>query len=495
MELRVKPRLHFTRERERFDSPEGIRECSAQIDGALRTWKEYIPESYDGSKPFPVVFTLHGGSSKKGKDNHHAELSTAWAAVAEREGFLVVYPQSLTPEHTWSAWEDFSDEERTRGLKDDIRYLDSLIALIRKKYRVDETRLYLHGQSFGDVMATYYLLNQPNHPFAAAATLSGPVGAGRLFDAGGGYRFGTECAVPLVRTHGMKDLALPLGRYQHLEDTVRTFDLMREAGPEASEQELLRRKMELHQLPLIENWKHCCGCEGLPHLSVCGRYNAASWDGNPDFHFYMVEGGGHGPSMDMADFIWTYFFSGYRRVEGKFVRQKPLKAFVPDQNVVAVADGAALALVNHQRKALSGPARELDGCFYVPVSSIKTLYPDLEVSPEEEGQSVVLRKGEQWMQLSACNRTFVWCNHLCHGERALLEDGTLLVPLAQVGQYFYGRKKHQNHGICYLSEREGDITFDFAYLVRQILGMEPVFSTKEMWEREAKLLENACQPG
>ena len=78
MEVKVRPRLDYAEGREMFDSPEGIRECSAQIDGALRTWKEYIPESYDGSRPFPVVLTLHGGSSKKGKDNHHAELSTAF---------------------------------------------------------------------------------------------------------------------------------------------------------------------------------------------------------------------------------------------------------------------------------------------------------------------------------------------------------------------------------------------------------------------------------
>lgn len=42
-----------------YVKPEGTKECSGMIDGWLRTWTEYVPSSYDGSSPVPVVRT-HG---------------------------------------------------------------------------------------------------------------------------------------------------------------------------------------------------------------------------------------------------------------------------------------------------------------------------------------------------------------------------------------------------------------------------------------------------
>jgi len=489
MKIKVRPRLEYKDGREMFDRPEGILECSGVIDGAVRTWKEYVPASYTGATPVPLVVTLHGGSSKKGANNQRAELSTAWALVADREGFIVLYPQSLTPEHTWSAWEDFSDKERTKNLKDDISYLNQLFQLIREKYNIDETRMYLHGQSFGDVMGTYYLLNYPEHEFAAAATMSGPVGAGRLFNPDGSYRFGKECGVPLVRTHGSVDLAIPLGEYARLEDTTPTFDLMREMRKTGcSEMDLVELKMKLHQIPCIENWKHCNGCTELPRLNVRGRYNSCTWPGTYDFHFYMVEKGGHGPSMDMADFIWSSFFTGYKRVGEEIVSVQPEDPFVPDQGAVAVADGAAWAYVDNCLTALDTPVRLLDGVWYVQWNSVAQLYPQLSVVLEDDGQSAVVTGTAGEMQVSANNQTIVWNDHLQHRERTILHEGTLLIPLRQIGELFFGQKLKSGYGIAYLSEREGQITYDFGYLVRQLLRVEPVSSGEELYRREQEIL-------
>lgn len=496
MKIKVKPRIQYTEGREMFDRPEGIIDCAREIDGVLRSWKEFIPSGYDESREMPLVVTLHGGSSKRGGNNHRAELSTAWAAVAEREGFIVLYPQSLTTEHTWSAWEDFSDRRRTEGLKDDIRYINLLLELIQEKYRIDTERIYLHGQSFGDVMGTYYLLNSPKHPFAAAATLSGPVGAERLIKNDGNFCFDKECALPMVRTHGSLDLAMPMGTFQHIDDIIPTFDLMRELKKKnGGEEEMIQAKMEMHQLPCIELWKHCNSCSVDPVISVRGRYNALTYSGEYDFHFYSVEKGGHGPSMDMADFIWTYFFSGYRRINGRVVKSEPDKTFQPDSGSVALADGAVNAYVDNKLVFLPGAIRKIGDVFYAPSDCISRLYPQLTVSLEEGGASAVISDGSREMQVSACNKTYVWCGYLNHGERTLMEDDTLLIPIAQVGGRFYGQKAKCGYGVCYLSRHDGVLTYDFAYLVRQLLGTERILSTQEMWEKANRLLKAVAQPG
>lgn len=494
MKMRVKPRINYVEGREMFDRPDGTIDCAGEIDGFMRSWKEYVPFSYDGSKAVPLVVTLHGGSSTYGKNNHRAELSTAWASVAEREGFIVLYPQSLTPEWAWSAWEDFSDKKRTEGLPDDIRYLNQLLDLILKKYNIDQTRLYLHGQSFGDVMSTFYLLNNPEHPYAAAATMSGPVGAERLFEKDGSFRFGEECALPVVRTHGSLDLAIPMGDYQHLGEEVSTFDLMRDMKTRGcSQDEIVHAKLVMHQIPLLENWKHCNGWDGTVQISVRGRYNAITYPGKQDFHFYMVENGGHGPSMDMADFIWTSFLSGYSRIDGKIVKQALKEVFVPDEGAVILADGAAKAVINNQTVELSGKVREVDGSFYVQPNCIPELFSELSIKTGENEAEISC--GEKAMQVSACNRTFVWCEHLKHGERTLADGEILLIPVAQVAEYFYGQKAKCRDGVCYLSKADGVLTYDFAYLMRQMLGIEAILTPEEMRAKADEILAKAPQPG
>ncbi len=496
MELRVRPRLRFEEARERFDRPERLTDCSGVIDGAERTWKEYVPECYDGSKAFPLVLTLHGGRSGAKRDNHHAELSTAWAQVAEREGFIVLYPQSLTPQSAWSAWEDFSNKERSKDIKDDLVYIDLLIKQTIEKYNIDESRIYLHGQSFGDVMASYYLVQRPGNCFAAAALMSGPVGATRYFSPDGDCLFGKEHAIPVVRTHGSADLAMPMGVYEHLDDEVPTYDHMRgmkDAG--ATRDEIVREKYILQNIPTNELWKSVNGANGQVELSVRGRYNAVTYKGNYDFHFYTVEGGGHGPSMDMADFVWSDFFSAWRKEGGKSVKGQPSRGFTPDKGAVVLADGAAKALVDNKTVELSCRTVYKDGTAYVSAEDISLLYPQLSVVLEDNGLSAVISDGSHRMQLSACNKTYVWDDHFCHGARTLYEDGVLLLPVATIAARFAGHKEKKGYDVSYFSQADGQITYDFAFIIRQMLGTEDIITTKQLYEREAAILAKAPQPG
>lgn len=495
MDIRIDPRISYAEGRERFDPPQGIRHCTAVFEGVQRSWKEYIPDSYSSDTAVPLVVTLHGGRAGTGRCNHQAELSTAWALIARREGFIVLYPQSITPEESWTAWDDFATDPRTKPLQDDLRYLDWLLERVQNTYNIDPARIYLHGQSFGDVMASYYLVKRPHNPFAAAAVLSGPVGATRYFSPQGDCLFGPECALPVVRTHGSKDLAMPMGVYQHLGDTAPSYDHMAALRSDGADPgEIARQKLLMQVLPSNALWQSINQTQSEPLLSVRGRYNALTYPGRYDFHFYTVEGGGHGPTMDTYDYIWSSFFSGWRLVNGAPVKTAPAAPFTPDEDAVVLADNVSLAYVNNHKVPLQAAARIIGGAAYLPAACIPLVYPSLRLTLTDNDLSAEYSDGTNRLQLSASNRTYLWNNHLRHGPRTYRLDETLLVPVSTIAGCFYAQKEKHRDGVSYFSPMDGALTFDFCHIVKQLLGAAPQIPPALLYRMEADILAQAPQP-
>jgi len=72
--------------------PERLVECTGVLteDGLSDRWYEYVPESYDGTKPVPLIVGNHGGLMTGWG---HA-IYTSWTLVADREGFICVFPDA-----------------------------------------------------------------------------------------------------------------------------------------------------------------------------------------------------------------------------------------------------------------------------------------------------------------------------------------------------------------------------------------------------------------
>ena len=449
----------------------GIRDYSGVIDGFERTWREFVPSNYDPGKKYPLVVSLHGGAS------HKAPIRFAWAYIAEREGFLVLYPQCLREGVTWNVWSDYGRED---GIPDDIRYIDELIAQMKEKYSVDEERIYIQGQSMGDMMTTTYILERGNI-FAAAAPLSGPTGPSRFLDDEGNIKYGPKYRLPVIRTHGSEDLSIPLGK-RKLSGNAAI------ANNHVTPPDVRRSKMEVHQLVNMYIWRMKNGCEKLPKLSVRGRYNVVSYpqDEGYDFIYYIVEGGEHGPYEDMADNIWTYFFSAYRRVNGEVVRTEANKTFEPDKDAVALADGADKAYVNNCIVQLSAPAKLLRGNMYVAVEDMAKLLPGASIEKDGE-MSAEISCGGHTLQLAAGNRVVVLDEYLRDISMSVMEDGRLYVPAGDIAGLVLGYKTTAGHGVCYLSENAGLMSYDFAYIIRQLLGTEGMTEPKEWVAEEKKI--------
>jgi poly(3-hydroxybutyrate) depolymerase len=69
--------------------PTGLREAKAKLgSGYPNTWYEYVPQSYTGDERVPLIVQLHGG----GNDGRRWANLTIWHLLAEKHGFIVVYP-------------------------------------------------------------------------------------------------------------------------------------------------------------------------------------------------------------------------------------------------------------------------------------------------------------------------------------------------------------------------------------------------------------------
>ena len=457
-----------------YKNPPGIF-CEQIIDGWLRTWEEYVPKCYDGSVPVPLVLSVHGAA------HHTADRYTAWQLIAERENFIVVYPHCLIEEIKFNVWDSYSASD---GMPDDVAYIDQLIDIIIKKYNIDETRIYIQGQSVGDNMVSTYILAHGDR-VAAAAPLSGPASSSVLVSPETGTIIRRPIVpVPVIRTHGSEDTDQPLG-------ALGRICIMGSKGEEKARvltDEARKLKWIIGQRLNIEIWRNANGCSELPKISMFGRYNWLVYEGKPcDFVFYIVQGGEHGPYLDMADNLWTYFFRKYRRVNGEIIKDEIAGKIEEDVGAIALAAGANEAYVNNQRVAVDSDGHEIkviDGIFYAPISFVPVAIPDAQINISENGEvAEIIHKGDQ-VQVAMGNRVVVYNEHLRDLPRTLVFEGILYVPIAEIMSLLLGFQASTGYNTLYLCQRGGIMTYDLAYVIREILGKEPNITPAQTLQME-----------
>src|SRR5688572_4581160 len=155
------------------------------FEATPRKFLVYVPAGYDPSRPTPVVFMFHG-SNQGGPLMYE---NTAWAAKADQENFIVVYPTSwkyfLTTEgrvsDKWHVPSLSQIVEPGTALKNDVGFVRVMLDRLRVTFNVDESRLYATGFSNGGAFVMSRLMIQMSDVFAAfAASGAGLFGEGRL---------------------------------------------------------------------------------------------------------------------------------------------------------------------------------------------------------------------------------------------------------------------------------------------------------------------------
>ncbi|MCC7530781.1 MAG: hypothetical protein IT342_19820 [Candidatus Melainabacteria bacterium] len=156
-------------------------------DGSVdkREYDVYLPVGYDGKKPLPVLFVLHGVAGGNGKGLMEGESGMDAIADAKQksgDGFMVVYPVAKTQDVPYSGGlakvQDWNSPgaglNETNPKYDDVDYFKAMVDSLKanSSVKVDADRLYLSGFSSGGEFSRHLRARLP-HTFAGVATVHG----------------------------------------------------------------------------------------------------------------------------------------------------------------------------------------------------------------------------------------------------------------------------------------------------------------------------------
>ncbi len=172
---------------------------TATFEGLERTYILHVPPNLTAPTPLmaptPLVIALHGRFGS-GAD---MEALTRFDDLADREGFIVAYPDGIEGE--WNFVRDVPGYDMTQ---DDTAFLVALVEHIADSYAVDRARVYLVGFSNGGFMAQRAACENPA-PFAAFASVSA-AGFGGMFEV---CPETSDAAAPILLMNGTADTNIP----------------------------------------------------------------------------------------------------------------------------------------------------------------------------------------------------------------------------------------------------------------------------------------------
>jgi polyhydroxybutyrate depolymerase len=105
----------------------------------MRTYIVHVPQSYDGSKPVPLMINFHPLIFGTGMGQR---TGSGWAQVGDDEGMITAFPDGYD-----AAWD--IGNCCTRGDVDDLAFAKAMVEEISKGACIDPNRIYASGYSMG----------------------------------------------------------------------------------------------------------------------------------------------------------------------------------------------------------------------------------------------------------------------------------------------------------------------------------------------------------
>ena len=106
------------------------------IGGSDRWYLRTVPSGHDGTSPIPVVVDFHGLSEGARIHTVMSEMSR----IAERDGFVVAFPQGRFDPVRW-------DANPTVDPNEDLTFVAGILDQIAADLCVDRSRVYAQGLS------------------------------------------------------------------------------------------------------------------------------------------------------------------------------------------------------------------------------------------------------------------------------------------------------------------------------------------------------------
>ncbi len=170
----------------------GNHEFTIRHAGRSRTYLVHVPVRA-ADRP-AVIIAFHGGGGNAVGFQEYAELD----AIADRERFLVVYPNGTGPLPrrllTWNAGDGCCGYALTQKV-DDVGFAVAVIDDLERRTAIDRHRIYATGHSNGGIMSHRLAAERPDF-VAAVAPVAGSLDL---------TQFSPRRAVPVLQIHSVDD--------------------------------------------------------------------------------------------------------------------------------------------------------------------------------------------------------------------------------------------------------------------------------------------------
>lgn len=243
-----------------------------------RNFLFYIPKK-PNPNGFPIVFVLHGG----GGTGEGMIYLTRISEVAERDGFIVVYPNGL--ENRWNDGRGITRFLTDQRNTNDVQFFRDMTRHFKSNFRVDDQRIHVVGLSNGGFMAQRILCEASDlfaSGFSIAATTS--------------VYLSKECKlnepISIGFIFGKKDDIIPYSGGTILVPTSQELNSPRLPAGES-----------ISFLQSLEVWKKRLGCENESIHNIDSlkkrrdkdilKYTYQNCRRNSLLDGYLIESGGH----------------------------------------------------------------------------------------------------------------------------------------------------------------------------------------------------------
>lgn len=132
-----------------------------------RTYLLHIPHNLPTTQTVPLVLAFHGG----GGDGAGMERLTGFSALADREGFIVAYPDGVAKH--WNDGRGSAVSEAHRVEADDVGFVEFVIADISRDCAINPRRVYATGISNGGIFCHYLAARLAGRIAAIAPVVGG----------------------------------------------------------------------------------------------------------------------------------------------------------------------------------------------------------------------------------------------------------------------------------------------------------------------------------
>ena len=420
----------------------------------------FVPEN--SFPKMPLVVELHGG----GGSGRYQVRSTAWADLAEKEGFIVLFPTANQVKGPAKDKPDWS--VKVGDFSTDCDYIMRIIDKVIDDYDIDKERVYLAGMSVGDYMALTVAAKHGQR-FAGLAEYNGPADPvifSEIVEPG--------VPVPIIQIRGELDFTMP-DRSLNKRPTEELSDLKRD---------IYEKNRDL--------WIKKNHASKTPRIRCFGDVNTAlyiSRETNCDVRYIEVKDAGHIEPMSSMQYIWSHCFSGYIRKDGVIERLLPPDESLSAASVLAMKAGSRKAYVNGEINDLKHmpvhASLDVPEDYWCRISDndrrvIPSIFAALEdiallLNAQMNGDRLI-KDGYEYLffrdvtlviRQSLADPTGSY-KHYSTRKQSVYHDGCLYVPAADVLEIL-GFKVAEAEGVLYASNEYSRLTNGFVRIIRDML--------------------------